>query len=76
MTPIYNGRIDMTVLFENRVYIIEFKVNELTQPGRALAQIKKKKYAEKYQNQQTWIIGVEFNKTDRNISRFEWEKVE
>ncbi|MEA3241182.1 MAG: AAA family ATPase [Pseudomonadota bacterium] len=70
-----NGRIDMTVLFENRVYIIEFKVNELTQPGRALEQIKKKKYAEKYQNKQTWLIGVEFNKTDRNISRFEWEKV-
>ena len=66
----------MTVLFENRVYIIEFKVNELTQPGRALEQIKKKKYADKYQNKQTWLIGVEFNKTDRNISRFEWEKIE
>ncbi|MEA3239954.1 MAG: PD-(D/E)XK nuclease domain-containing protein, partial [Pseudomonadota bacterium] len=71
-----NGRIDMTVTFEGRVYIIEFKVNELTQPGRALEQIKKKKYAEKYQNKQTWLIGVEFNKTDRNISRFEWEKVD
>jgi hypothetical protein len=70
-----NGRIDMTVLFENRAYIIEFKVNELTPPGRALEQIKKKKYADKYQNKQTWLIGVEFNKTDRNISRFEWEKV-
>ena len=71
-----NGRIDMTVLFEDRVYIIEFKVNELSQSGRAMAQIKTKKYAEKYQNQQTWLIGVEFNKSDRNISCFEWEKIE
>ncbi|MDH3348956.1 MAG: ATP-binding protein, partial [Desulfobulbaceae bacterium] len=72
---INHGRIDMTVDFENRIYIIEFKVNELTEPGRALEQIKTKKYAEKYQGRDIWLIGVEFSKTDRNISRFEWEKV-
>ena len=66
----------LPVLFENRVYIIEFKVNELTQPVRTLEQIKRKKYAEKYQNKQAWLIGIEFNKTDRDINRFEWEKEE
>ncbi|MDH3349768.1 MAG: ATP-binding protein [Desulfobulbaceae bacterium] len=71
-----HGRIDMTVDFENRIYIIEFKVNELTEPGRALEQIKTKKYAEKYQGRDIWLIGVEFSKTERNISRFEWEKVD
>ena len=70
-----HGRIDMTVFFADRVYIIEFKVNELCkQPGRALEQIKEKKYADKYQNHETWLIGVEFSSAERNISRFEWEQ--
>ncbi|WPD21725.1 MAG: ATP-binding protein [Candidatus Electrothrix scaldis] len=70
------GRIDLTVCFEERVYIFEFKVNELTEPGCALEQIKEKRYAEKYQGQgkEIWLIGVEFSRTERNISRVEWEK--
>jgi hypothetical protein len=70
-----HGRIDMTVLFNNRVYIIEFKVNELTESGSALEQIKEKKYAEKYQGKEVYLLGVEFSKTERNISRFSWEKL-
>jgi hypothetical protein len=72
-----HGRIDLTVHFTERVYIFEFKVNELTKPGCALEQIKREKYAEKYQGPGTeiWLIGIEFSRTDRNISRFEWEKV-
>ncbi len=69
-----HGQIDMTVLFNDRVYIIEFKVNELTGPGRALAQIKEKKYYEKYAGREIYLIGVEFSKDERNITRFEWEK--
>ncbi len=69
-----HGQIDMTVLFNERVYIFEFKVNELTGPERALAQIKKKKYYEKYAGQEMYLIGIEFSKDDRNITRFEWEK--
>ncbi len=69
-----HGQIDMAVLFNNRVYIIEFKVNELTQPGRALAQIKEKKYYEKYAGQEIYLVGVEFSKDERNITRFEWER--
>ncbi len=69
-----HGRIDMSVLLEDKVFIIEFKVNELSKPGRALTQIKERKYVEKYQNRQTWLIGVEFSKEERNISRCEWEK--
>ena len=71
-----HGRIDLTVCFVERVYIFEFKVNELTDSGSALAQIKEKKYAEKYQEQgkDIWLIGVEFSKVERNISRLEWEQ--
>ena len=70
-----HGQLDMTVLYNNCAYIIEFKVNELIQPGRALDQIKEKKYYEKYAGLETYLIGVEFSADDRNISRFEWEKM-
>ena len=70
------GRIDMVVRFENKIYVIEVKVNELTEPGRALEQIKKKNYHAPFTGRETCLIGVEFSKTDRNISRFEWERVE
>jgi len=69
-----HGRIDMSVFFADRVYIIEFKVNELCQPGRALEQIKASNYAEKYKEHEVWLIGVEFNKDDRNLEVFEWER--
>ena len=75
-----HGQIDMTVFFNNRIYIIEFKVNELTLPKRALSQIKEKRYYEKYDkddaqpNREIYLIGIEFSKEERNISRFEWEQ--
>ncbi len=73
-----NGRVDMTIFFEGRVYVFEFKVNQLTEPGSALAQIKEKKYYEKYltpDQKEIYLIGVEFSSEDRNITRYEWEKV-
>ena len=70
------GRLDMAVLFNEKVYIIEFKVNELTKPGQALAQIKEKRYHEKYTGKETYLIGIEFSKEDKNITRFEWEKIQ
>ena len=72
--PTNKGRLDMAVLFNDRVYIIEFKVNELTGPERALAQIKEKKYYEKYKGREVYLIGIEFDREERNITRFEWEK--
>ncbi len=80
-----HGRIDMSVIFRNRCYIFEFKVNELTQEGSALEQLKKRKYHEKYIGyesthlesgtvEEIYLIGAEFSRTDRNITRFEWER--
>ncbi|MCP5510238.1 MAG: ATP-binding protein [Leptospiraceae bacterium] len=43
-----HGQVDMTVFFENRVFVFEFKVIELTESGSALSQIKQKRYYEKY----------------------------
>jgi len=71
-----HGRLDMVVLFEGRCYIFEFKVVEYAKdPNSALQQIKDKRYAEKYSAKfaDIYLIGVEFSKSDRNITSFEWQ---
>ncbi len=69
------GKIDLTVMIENKVYIIEFKVIKETEKGQALQQIKEKKYYEKYTGKEIYLIGIEFSKEKRNIVNFEVEKV-
>lgn len=71
-----HGRLDMTLKFNNQVYLFEFKVVELAPKGNALQQIKDKQYADKYRDldQPIHLIGVEFSKVDRNIVGFEVEQ--
>ena len=73
----HQGRIDMTVKFNGRIYLFEFKVVELTPEGRALQQIKDKGYAEKYRalGQPIHLIGVEFSRASRNVVGFEMDEV-
>ncbi len=70
-----HGRIDLTVRHRGRIWLIEFKVNELSRPGRALEQLKARGYAAKYAGGPATLIGIEFSRETRNISRFEWERV-
>ena len=70
-----HGRIDLTVRFDDRIYLIEFKVVELTEKGSAMKQIKAKKYHQKYSNKNVYLIGIEFSRDDRNIANFEWELI-
>ena len=80
------GRIDMAVLLNGRCFIMEFKVNEMNPEGRAMKQLRDKKYHEKYTDYESqylssgkvkeiYLIGVEFNKTDRHITTFECVRV-
>ena len=71
------GRLDMAVLFEGRCYLFEFKVVEDEPEGKALLQLKEKRYYEKYQEkcEKIWLIGVEFSKRERNIVSFKVEEV-
>ncbi len=69
----HQGRIDLVVRFEGRVYILEFKVTELAPSGNALEQIKQKGYAKRFAGQSVYLIGVEFSSQKRNITGFEWE---
>jgi Holliday junction resolvase-like predicted endonuclease len=68
------GRMDLVVRFEDRIYLIEFKVIEQAGEGKALEQIKTKGYAEQFAGQEVYLIGVEFSSEERNIVRFEWER--
>jgi len=64
------GRIDMSIVVENNVYIIEFKMGK----EDCIRQILEKKYYEKYQNQgkNIYLVGINFDKEKRNISEFNY----
>jgi hypothetical protein len=68
-----HGRIDLTVFMKNKVYVFEFKVNQVG----ALEQIKSKKYHEKYMADydEVYLVGVEFDSTERNVVGYEWERI-
>ncbi len=69
------GRIDMTVLFNQNIYLFEFKVVEQVPEGRALQQIRDRGYADKYRarGEPIHLIGVEFSKAQRSVVGFEVE---
>ncbi len=82
------GQIDMTVEYENDVFIFEFKVIEKIDRetgeissslpiGTALQQIKDKNYSQKYigSDKSVYLFGVEFSEKGRNVKGFEWEEV-
>jgi len=72
------GRIDMTLKFEGRVYIFEFKVIDIIKhQGTALNQIKNRKYYEKYTKDfdEIYLIGIEFSSKEKNIVNFDWKRV-
>jgi hypothetical protein len=69
------GRIDMTMIGRDRIYIIEFKVDKAEE--EALAQIKIRKYYEKYLSEQKTIclLGIHFDSSQRNISGFAFAEI-
>jgi hypothetical protein len=71
------GKLDMGVFYKNKAYLFEFKVVELEPEGKALEQIKQKKYEEKYRGEyeEIYLIGIEFSAREKNVVLFEWEKV-
>ncbi|MBT7409688.1 MAG: ATP-binding protein [Methylococcales bacterium] len=71
-----HGQIDLTVMLKKQVFIIEFKVvNKNSPENTAIQQIKNNGYAEKYrQHPVVYLIGIEFNHNERNITQFDWEK--
>ena len=71
-----HGCLDMAVLFNDHVYLFEFKVVEMASAGAALAQLQERGYADKYRalGQPMYLIGVEFSKDERNVAAFDVER--
>ncbi len=72
-----HGRLDMAVRFNDNVYLFEFKVVEMAPEGAAMAQLKAKRYADKYRGlgQPIYLVAVEFSKDARNLAAFAVEQV-
>ena len=72
-----HGRLDMAVLFNGNIYLFEFKVVEMASANAAMAQLKERRYADKYRalGQPIYLIAVEFSKDTRNIAAFAVERV-
>jgi hypothetical protein len=72
------GRIDLTIIVNNSiVYILEFKViQDEKEKGNSINQILQKEYYKKYLNyDKIYIIGIEFDKTNKQIVNFEYQKI-
>ncbi len=65
-----HGRADMALRFGGAVYLFEFKVVEQAGEGAALAQLKTRRYADKYRASggPIYLIGVEFSREARNVT--------
>jgi hypothetical protein len=68
------GRIDLAVIFPDKVYIIEFKCNQSA--DTAIQQIQDKGYADMYRSSGKTItlIGINFSTEKRNLA--EWKVIE
>ncbi len=71
------GRVDMTVRLDGGVYLFEFKVVEQAAGGAAMAQLKRKGYADKHRGRgrPIHLVAVEFSRETRNLASFEVERV-
>ena len=70
------GRLDMAVRFNDNVYLFEFKVVEMAPEGSAMAQLKEKRYADKYRGLglPIHLVAVEFSRETRNLTAFAVER--
>ncbi len=68
-----HGRLDLAVRTGGHVYLFEFKVVEMAPPGSALAQLRQRRYADKYRGrgEPIHLIGVEISRETRNVTAFE-----
>ena len=70
------GRIDLTIKTNDKIIIIEFKVD--AEKEEPIKQIKERRYFEKYlnENKDIYLIGISFDSKEKNIKEYEMEKVE
>ncbi len=67
------GRSDISLFWQNRLYILELKVTGSAQA--AIEQIKEKNYAGKYRNKSVVAIGLKVDFDERNIVEWSVEEI-
>jgi len=67
------GRIDMVIKYPNGIFVTEFKVDGTN----ALEQIKAMNYHQRYldDGRAVYLVGLEFDTKEKNISKLEWERL-
>ena len=70
-----HGRLDMALRFNDAVYLFEFKVVEMEAEGAAMAQLRERRYADKFRglDRPIYHVAVEFSRGSRNVTAFEVE---
>ena len=67
------GRIDLTAIVLDKVYIMELKIEG---EGNPLEQIKERRYYEKYLNYpEVYAVGIEIDKENKTVKNVLWEKI-
>ncbi len=69
------GQIDLTVILDDSIVIIEFKLTTYGDARSALEQIKQKRYAEKYlsHGKAIYLVGLSFDPDKRNVNECVFE---
>ena len=72
--PSHRGQVDLVIEYQGRVWLLEFKVDELSGGERALEQIKTRGYHLRYASRPVTLIGINFSQSQRNLVDFAWER--
>lgn len=69
------GRMDIAVFFEDKIYVIELKCNQSAET--AVTQIKDKKYADKYKihGKRIILVGINFDTEKRELVDWKMEEL-
>ena len=68
------GRLDMAVIFKDKVYVLEFKVGK--NADDAILQIKQKGYADRFiaEGKRAILCGISFNEKDKKVEDIRFER--
>ncbi len=68
------GRIDLVMEFDDRVYVVEFKCDQGAE--KALGQIREKRYGDRFMgsDKEVVFVGVDFDTEKRNVREWKAER--
>lgn len=58
--------VDLAICHEGRVWLLEFKLDEIAGPDSAIEQIKARGYHHRHASQPVTLVGINFSRKQRN----------